>query len=385
MKCPFCFAELPPDALFCCYCGRSTAEKEKPAHAPKRRGNGQGSVYKSGNRYIAVRTLGYYFDDSGKKHRRTVRRSFDKKKDAVAALPTLGCEVRDRNSKKLSTTFRTLYGKWLETLTVGKSTVNCYKAAWKYFEPIYDLFAHEVDIDDLQDCMDDCPRGRRTQENMKACIGLIYKYGIPRGYFPEKLNLAQYLSVGGEKGAGGACMPDRYVLEIEQAVGKTPGADLVTAQCFLGFRPAEFLALTHESYDAAQRTFTGGAKTEAGKNRVVTVSPRIQHIIDAYAGKQSAQFFCAADGHEMDTQEYRELFYSVLDALGLENPTVQVNGTERHTYTPHSCRHVFASMMKRASGADKDKQALIGHTSPEMLRYYQDAPIEDLRRITDQF
>ena len=31
----------------------------------------------------------------------------------------------------------------------------------------------------------------------------------------------------------------------------------------------------------------------------------------------------------------------------------------------------------------KDKQELIGHASAEMLRYYQDVEIADLRRITD--
>ena len=55
----------------------------------------------------------------------------------------------------------------------------------------------------------------------------------------------------------------------------------------------------------------------------------------------------------------------------------------RHKYTPHTCRHTFATLMKRVEGADKDKQELIGHASAEMLRYYQDAPLDDLRKITD--
>ena len=40
-------------------------------------------------------------------------------------------------------------------------------------------------------------------------------------------------------------------------------------------------------------------------------------------------------------------------------------------------------MMKRVTGADKDKQELIGHASSEMLRDYQDVRLADLRRITD--
>lgn len=385
MICRYCGGELPTDALFCCWCGKSTAEeKEKPVHAPKKRGNGQGTIYRRGNRYVAVKTLGYYTDENGKKHRKTVSKAFDKKKDAVAALPSM-TEQTQHKPEKSTATFNDVYSKWLPTLTVGKDTINCYKAAWKYFAPLHDLFAHEVDIDDLQECIDDCPHGKRTRENMKTVIGLIYKYGVPRGYFPEKLILSQYLKVGGEAGAGGVGLPDIYVEKIRKEAGTVPGADLITAQCYLGFRPSEFLALTHASYDAKEKTFTGGAKTAAGKNRVVTVAPKIQKIVDKYAAMDVEQFFCGPDGNKLDLADYRELFYSVLDALSLENPMIKVGEIERHTYTPHSCRHVFANLMKRASGSDKDKQALIGHTSSEMLRYYQDAPLDDIRKITDQF
>ena len=39
--------------------------------------------------------------------------------------------------------------------------------------------------------------------------------------------------------------------------------------------------------------------------------------------------------------------------------------------------------MKRVEGPSKDKQELIGHSSEEQLKYYQDVEIADLRRITD--
>ena len=77
-------------------------------------------------------------------------------------------------------------------------------------------------------------------------------------------------------------------------------------------------------------------------------------------------------------------FYPALEAIGIDNPLVEVAGGKlRHKYTPHTCRHTFATLLKRVEGADKDKQELIGHASAEMLRYYQDAQLDDLRRITD--
>ena len=46
-------------------------------------------------------------------------------------------------------------------------------------------------------------------------------------------------------------------------------------------------------------------------------------------------------------------------------------------------RHAFATLMKKVSGSDTDKLALIGHTSTTQLREYQDVRYEDLRAITD--
>lgn len=117
---------------------------------------------------------------------------------------------------------------------------------------------------------------------------------------------------------------------------------------------------------------------------MVTVSPKIQGIVDRLViGKTSGPVFCAPDGSAMGIKAYREAFYAVLDAVGVENPVTVRDGIEYHKYTPHSCRHTFATLMKTVKAPDKDKLSLIGHTSTEMLRHYQDMDIEALRRITD--
>lgn len=128
----------------------------------------------------------------------------------------------------------------------------------------------------------------------------------------------------------------------------------------------------------------GGAKTDAGRDRIVTVSPKIQPIVDRLVkDKISGPVFCGKDGAQMSIASYQSAFYAVLDACGIDNPVLEVNGMERRKYTPNSCRHTFATLLKRVTGADKDKLELIGHTSPEMLRHYQDVSFEDLRRVTD--
>lgn len=377
MKCRKCKEELPAGAKFCPACGAKQDIDQKP----KGRGNGTGSVYKLPNgTWIAIRVIGYTVDEAGKMHKETVSKSgFKTKKEAVMYLPNL--TKKTKKEQLAETTFKQVFDKWEPTHKKSKSTMDCYRAAVKKFEPVWDVPFRDITVDDLQECMDDVT-GKRTQENMKAVCGLLYKYAIPRQL--ATLNMGQYLVVGGTSGLGKEGLPMDALEALRKNVNKVPYADYIVAQCYLGFRPSELLELTIQSYDRKNNTFTGGAKTEAGKNRIVTVSPKIQPIIDRLTySKISGYVFCAEDGSKMELEEYREHFYEALEKCGIENPVTELDGVKRHKYTPHSARHTFASLMKKVSGADKDKLALIGHTSTEMLRHYQDVDIQSLKRITD--
>ena len=380
MICRYCKKEVEDDSAFCRFCGKTLTS----ARSPKQRGNGQGSVYRLKNgKYKAVATAGYWLDCEGKLHRKTRSKTFERKKDAIAALPEL---LVDRGREtKTGITFGALYERWLPTHRAGKDTINCYKAAARYLRPVWLMRMADIDVDDLQECIDECPHGKRTKENMRTVIGLVYKFGIPRRAVPDNLSLSPFLSVSGDGAAHRASFTTEQVEQIRAACGIVPYADDVLMLCYLGFRPSEYLELTAADYDAARRCLTGGAKTEAGRGRVVTVSPRILPLVEARAA--SGGPICRDDkGRAWGLKAFTEdAFYPALEQIGIDNPMVEIGGGKmRHKYTPHSCRHTFATMMKRIQGSDKDKQALIGHASGEQLRYYQDAPIEDLRRITDE-
>ena len=218
--------------------------------------------------------------------------------------------------------------------------------------------------------------GFRTK---KEALEYIHKYAIPRGY--ATLNMAQYLTVTGEDGASRASFTDEQLKLIKKEINEVPYADYIYCMCYLGFRPSEFLALDVKDYDGKNKAITGGAKTEAGKNRTVTISPKIQPIIDRLTkDKISGPIFCDENGNPFRYDYFRdEIFYPALAKIGIENPIEN----DRHKYSPHTCRHTFATLMKNIPASDKDKLELIGHASPEMLRYYQDVRIDDLKKITD--
>ena len=381
MKCRKCRQETPDGSRYCVQCGA----RQDVSQTTKSRGNGTGTVFKRGKTWTAYRVLGYtteIVEEDGQKkkklHRITRSKGgFKTKKEALEYLPKL-----TEAAEKKAPTWAQLYSAWQPTHRAGKSTMDCYAAAEKYFRPVWNMPFDRIDIDDLQECLDDCPKGKRTRENMKALAGLLYKYAIPRHM--AALNIGQYLIVGGGDTSERSALPDDALAALREAAGTVHGADYVLAQCYLGFRPSELLALDVRDYNRAERAFTGGAKTEAGRDRVVTVSPKIQPIIDRLTrDKISGPVFCAPDGGSLTIEQYRAMFYNALDKCGIENPVEGPEGAKRHRYTPHSCRHTFATLMKRVPGADKDKLELIGHTSNEMLRHYQDVSLDDLRRVTN--
>lgn len=385
MDCIKCKASLPEDAKFCPQCGWNQ-QKPLSQHKPKARGNGQGSVYKLPNgSWMAARVFGYEKRDGKLCPIKATKSGFKTKKEAVAYLPQLEPK-KARRGIDPKATFQEIFDLWLPTHErkgKSKSTINCYKAAFKYYGPLWGIPLADVGIDDLQECIDDCPHGRRTRENMKALGTLLYAYAIPRGYLPDKVDLAHYLFVGGAPGDPREEFSAEEIEVIRQSIGRVPYADYIYCQIYLGFRPHEFLTLEINRYNRQERCFVGGGKTEAGTDRTVTVSPKIQPIIDRLIDyRTSGPVFAGPDGAVIPDKRYREeCFYQALEKMGLPFPGP--DGKERKL-TPHCCRHSFATLMKSIDAPDKDKLELISHTSVRMLQHYQHTNFADLRRITDR-
>lgn len=381
MICKKCNSPIEDDSIYCRFCGRKQIREK----VKRQRGNGQGSVYQLENgKWLAVAPTLYYKDEQGNKRKKQRSKTCKTKKEAVAALADLIANPISKKQKRI--TFKELYDLWLPTHRAGEDTIGCYKAAVKHLRPIWFSQIEDIGVDDIQDCLDTCGRGKRTQQNMKAVVGLVYKYGIPRKYVPDNLNLAPYLIPGGTGAAHRYSFDDDQIEAIKNQIGKTRYAEYVYCLIYLGFRPSEMLTLDVKDFNSEKMYFVGGAKTEAGTNRTVTISPKIQEYIKKIAADRTeGPFFHAISGKSYNLKDFTDyVFYPTLEAAGVENPMVEIGGgVLRHKYTPHSCRHTFATLLKNIPAADKDKLELIGHTSDEMLRYYQDVNVDDLKKITD--
>lgn len=168
-------------------------------------------------------------------------------------------------------------------------------------------------------------------------------------------------------------MPVIAVGRLENGESIVPYADYVYILCYTGFRPNELLQMEESAYDPARQSLTGGFKTEAGTNRVVTLSPKIQPLVAALAEKASPYIFPRPDGKMMKDDCFRKFcFNPLMESLGIKDRV------------PYSCRHTFSNLIKKIRGSNTDKAALMGHSDTSMTEYYQSADYESLKEITDQ-
>ena len=151
----------------------------------KKRGNGQGSVYKLANgKWCAERTIGY--DAAGL--RKTKKKSgFHTKKEALAFLQS---EKEGKNYERI--TVEQVYQMILPELQMlSKSKQIAYHIAYRRIFPLKYRVISEIRLPEMQRLLDDVPGSFYPKRDVKALLRKIFRYAVINGWCEK--DYTQYL------------------------------------------------------------------------------------------------------------------------------------------------------------------------------------------------
>ena len=383
MICTKCKQEVVQGAIFCPWCGKKQTTTKKTRS--KSRGNGTGCAYYSSKyRYwIAQVVDGYREPDDKTKPMIPIKRTkggFKRREDALAYCAMVKAEKN--KTAVINMTLKEVYDAWDPWYSprVDPDTFGCYRAAFAHFKPLHDVNIRNISAGDLQKCMDDCPRGHRTHQNMKCTAGLLWAYAVDHNLADK--DITENLYIG--KGASVQREPltDIEVEKIRKEIGKDRYAAYVYALCYLGYRPGEMLEIRKEQvHEREGHLFIiEGKKTDAGRDRIVPVHEKIESIIRQQLSTDGTEYLFPMHiinrkgtfkGFKVMTDNYFNKYAFRPLADRLEIPRNKV---------PYSARHTFSDKLKNAEGTDKTKAALIGHSDYKFTqKKYQSTDMDELQ------
>ena len=354
---------------------------------PKTRPNGTGCAFIPSGRKTWTAQVVVGYKPSSKPGGQPVpdkrrKGGFRTKKEALAFC----AELLNQGKKRPRPTLQQVFDAWAEKYAerIVPSTMAGYKAAYKHFSPLHSLPIIDITAQQLQDCMDACPAGKRTRQMMKVTSGLIWGFAFGADYLDRDITKNLYTGKG--HSVQREPLTPEEVRLIRAAIDTEPYAEYVYALCYLGFRPGEFLALKKSDLHQESGLYylVGGSKTEAGINRPVPVPVELEHVIAHRLNVLGTDLLFPMACHnrrgdftgykEMSDAYFREsVFKPLMERLGIAPGKV-----------PYSARHTYADKLKEASGSDKSKAAVIGHTDYTFTqKRYQSTTLDDIKPIAD--
>ena len=385
MTCKKCKKDIPDGSLFCNLCGSRQAPKKHGAH---KRAAGTGTITKlPGNRkkpYLAKRPGST--NEDGEPSRQFVG-TYATYLAADEALRKDRIELSSpAPSAYADFTLMQIFEEWKKTRDykdLARQTQDNYRAAMKYLKPFHDHLFRELRRPQFQQAIDAAEaagKSHSTMEKIKAISTILSDFACENDVVSKSYAKGVRLPADAKKKAP-EYFSDIEIAKIDKDVDD-PNVEMIVVMIYTGMRISEQTRLTKFDVNIKDMLITGGVKTDAGKDRIIPIHPRIQPIFtrlyascEKYIFEELVSIGNKKTGTDrLIKKPYRyehfcDLYYAALEHIGIRR------------LTPHKARHTFFTRID-AKCDDKLAIALIGgHSDPDFTaRTYVHPDIERLRK-----
>lgn len=342
--------------------------------------NGYGTVYKlSGKRrrpYIARVTTGWEIVDGKEKQIVETIGYYATRSEAMNALSKYNMNPYDLKSRQL--TLAQVYEMWLADPMGGASSsgnvLASSRTCWKHCTPLHDLPMKDLSVGQIETLINGI-KAESPKVVVRVFLNKLYKYALRHGIVEN--NITAMVEVAPAKDDTPK-LERRVITEEEEAKLWERSSDQMAAIILIciysGWRMSEITTLKPSDIDFANMTMTGGVKTEAGRNRVVPIHPKIAELLHRLydvaiaRGSDTICIMGRKDPKQYNYTQFRRDFDKVFAEIGAE-------------HTPHDTRHTFITKAKEAGVNEYILKLIVGHAIADLTeRVYTHRKIEELRK-----
>ena len=332
--------------------------------------NGYGSISKlSGKRrrpFIVRITTG--FDINGRQIMKVLG-YYHTQAEAIKALANYNDNPYDINLNDI--TLKEILDRFMENkkAAVEKSSLKSYRVWYNYLRPLYSKRMKDIRTFELQNFINSLSHlSTGSLKLVKSFIRMLFKDAMEMDIiskdYSEYIKLPKYKKVIERK-----VFTDGEIALLWDNVKVLDYADAILILIYTGMRINELLKLKKKNVNLENNTITGGSKTDAGKNRIIPIHPKILPLI--IKRMENETDYLIPNKKETNYYEYNNFrqneFVKIMEQLGME-------------HTIHDTRHTFATMISDVSDNENAITGIIGHTNINMTKKYTHTNIEKMRK-----
>lgn len=387
--CPECELQVSDKAITCPHCGyplkeisqNSSPGKFRPRKY-KRLPNGFGQITEIKNQNLRNRFRVMVSEgktEYGKPIQKMLkpRAYFPSYKEAYEALLEYHKNPYEIDQE---TTMEELYDKWFEKFSehAGLKSKQSYAAAWKYCDQLYSIPVKDIRIHHLKTCLETAEREYKGETKLippsmrirvKQLFNVLFDYAIELGIVDKNYSRMFKLSEESvdlikESKKNHMAFTDEEI-SILWKNKNAPGVSIILIQCYMGWRPRELATIELNKIDLDRNIITGGLKTDAGRERIVPIHPKVKPLVEeafTLAKESGSDKLFVIKGAVRNTKykpltydKYFARFISIMEELGL-NPE----------HRPHDPRKHFITMAKKYNLDEYAIKRIVGHTIKDL-------------------
>lgn len=404
IQCPECELQVSDKAMACPHCGypmKPTAKPRKPRNKNNKRRrlpNGFGQISEIKNRNLrkpfrAMITVGK--NSVGRPICKSLKPEsyFETYNDAYSALVEYNKNPYDLD---VAITTKELYDKWTDSYfktLKSNSSIRTITSAWAYCSSVYDMRVKDIRARHIKGCIDNGTAFIKGEErlptaNMKSRIKSLFnlmldyavEYEIVDKNYARTFNLSDDIVKEKEEVKRGHIpFSEKEMDLLWQNINKYPYIDVILIQCYSGWRPQELGLIEIENVDLENFFFKGGIKTDAGRNRIVPIHPKIRDLVknryqEAVALGSKYLINCT------DTQTHRSNYLLTYEKYQQRFAKIKTKLSLNPQHRAHDGRMHFVTMAKKYNVDEYAIKYMVGHSIQDITeKVYTKREIEWLK------